>query len=115
MIRKIMLNEWMLAFCFVAGIMVAGADGPWFPWINFAGIAVFTWPAIAVNILQAGPAESTPKPKEVKDAYSRFNYRVADVRDLPPNRMVHAGRRQTTGHGRQTDVVGNGRRGRIAA
>jgi len=29
-----------LGILFFAGIMVAGSDGPWFPWANLAGLAV---------------------------------------------------------------------------
>ena len=30
-----------IAFCFVAGLCLAGSEGTWFPWINFAGVALF--------------------------------------------------------------------------
>jgi len=31
----------LIAFCFITGLCLAGSDGQYFPWINFAGLAVF--------------------------------------------------------------------------
>lgn len=32
--------KWMLAILFVAGLLLAGSDGPMFPWPNLAGIGL---------------------------------------------------------------------------
>jgi hypothetical protein len=29
------------AFCFVGGVLMAGSDGPYFPWMNWVGACVF--------------------------------------------------------------------------
>lgn len=29
--------SWLMAILFCAGILLAGSDGGWFPWINLAG------------------------------------------------------------------------------
>ena len=33
--------KYIIALCFTAGLVLAGSDGAYFPWINFAGLAVF--------------------------------------------------------------------------
>lgn len=27
---------------FIAGLILAASDGPWFPWVNFAGVIIFS-------------------------------------------------------------------------
>jgi hypothetical protein len=35
------LDRFAAAFCFVGGVLMAGSDGPYFPWINCLGACVF--------------------------------------------------------------------------
>jgi hypothetical protein len=32
----------LTAVCFMLGLAMAGSDGVWFPWVNVAGVLVFT-------------------------------------------------------------------------
>lgn len=43
------IKDWIPAILFSAGVLLAGADGPWFPWINIAGIVVFGLVIAAVH------------------------------------------------------------------
>jgi len=38
MLKRIVTNNWTLGFLFGLGILIAGSDGLWFPWINLAGV-----------------------------------------------------------------------------
>jgi len=40
MVKRILTHDWTLASLFTFGILLAGSDGDWFPWINFAGAAM---------------------------------------------------------------------------
>jgi hypothetical protein len=35
-IKKAAVSRWTLGFCFTAAFVLAGSDGEWFPWPNFA-------------------------------------------------------------------------------
>jgi hypothetical protein len=37
----------ILAFLFLLGIVIAGSDGDWFPWINIGGLALSGVSALA--------------------------------------------------------------------
>jgi len=30
-----------IAVCFISGLILAGSDGAWFPWLNLVGMVVF--------------------------------------------------------------------------
>jgi len=30
--------KYIIATCFIAGLVLAGSDGDWFPWANFIGL-----------------------------------------------------------------------------
>lgn len=32
--------NWILGALFASGLLIAGSDGPWFPWANFGGAIV---------------------------------------------------------------------------
>lgn len=32
----------LAAIFFITGLILAGSTGPWFPWINFAGVCIFS-------------------------------------------------------------------------
>lgn len=42
-------KSWTAGILFVLGLMLAGSDGDWFPWINFAGIFIFGLSAVMAN------------------------------------------------------------------
>ena len=44
-----MINRICGAFCFLAGIVLMGSDGEWFPWINLFGVIVFAGCAYFAN------------------------------------------------------------------
>jgi len=31
----------LIAVCFVLGLILAGSEGAWFPWLNLVGLVVF--------------------------------------------------------------------------
>ena len=33
--------RWIAVMLLVAGLALAGSDGAWFPWVNFAGLGLF--------------------------------------------------------------------------
>ena len=33
--------KYIIALCFITGLVLAGSDGAYFPWINFAGLLIF--------------------------------------------------------------------------
>ena len=37
---KTILTNWIMGILFTFGILIAGSDGAWFPWVNFAGIGL---------------------------------------------------------------------------
>ena len=47
---KIIIQNNILGTLFAAGIILAGSDGGWFPWINWAGIAVLALVTYFANI-----------------------------------------------------------------
>ena len=42
---------WIIAILFTFGLLIAGSDGPWFPWFNFLGLAMFAASAWIANLL----------------------------------------------------------------
>lgn len=32
---------------FIAGLILAASDGPWFPWVNLAGVCLFSLSPVA--------------------------------------------------------------------
>jgi len=32
----------LTGIAFAAGIILAGSDGPWFPWVNWLGVGIFS-------------------------------------------------------------------------
>ena len=47
---------WLLGMLFLAGLALAGSDGPWFPWANCAG----AWLLGAAGILSEKMLSSRP-------------------------------------------------------
>ncbi len=33
----------IIALCFCLGLILAGSEGPYFPWINLAGVGLFSF------------------------------------------------------------------------
>ena len=48
--RKVVFMNWIFGILFAAGIILAGSDGEWFPWINGAGLCVLALVAYFANI-----------------------------------------------------------------
>ena len=46
---KKQVKNYLLAALFMGGLLIAGSDGQWFPWANFAGIALLVVFAIIAN------------------------------------------------------------------
>lgn len=42
-------KSWIAGTLFIVGLALAGSDGSWFPWINFAGIFIFGLSAWTAN------------------------------------------------------------------
>lgn len=42
--------KWLLAVLFMAGLLLAGSDGPMFPWPNMAGIGLIAMFAALVGL-----------------------------------------------------------------
>jgi len=42
--------KWILSICFVSGIVLAGSDGAWFPWVNLLGVSLIVLVGIIANI-----------------------------------------------------------------
>jgi len=42
--------KWILSICFVSGIVLAGSDGAWFPWVNLLGVSLIGLVGIITNI-----------------------------------------------------------------
>jgi len=34
------IKSWILGSMYAAGILIAGSDGDWFPWFNYAGLFI---------------------------------------------------------------------------
>jgi len=49
---KIKFENSILGISFAAGLLVAGSDGDWFPWINGAGIFMLALVTYFANIAQ---------------------------------------------------------------
>jgi len=49
---KIKFKNSILGTLFAAGIVLAGSDGDWFPWINGAGILLLALVTYFANIAQ---------------------------------------------------------------
>lgn len=47
--EKIGLKDWILGFLYGIGIVIAGSEGKWFPWFNFAGVFIVGIFMLAVN------------------------------------------------------------------
>jgi len=37
---KSKITNWIMGILFTSGILIAGSDGAWFPWVNFVGIGL---------------------------------------------------------------------------
>jgi hypothetical protein len=37
----------MTAILFITGLILAMSDGPWFPWLNLAGVCIFSLSPVA--------------------------------------------------------------------
>ena len=47
---KIMIENTIMGILFAAGIILAGSDGGWFPWINLAGVLMLGLVTVFANI-----------------------------------------------------------------
>ena len=48
-IKKAAVSRWVMALCFTTGFVLAGSDGPWFPWPNFIGLLIWIYLVWAAN------------------------------------------------------------------
>ena len=58
------LGVWGPALVWVAGLLLAGSDGPWMPYVNLVGILLFTGASIRLGQVLPGldRQEVNPKP-----------------------------------------------------
>ena len=43
------MKTFLTGILFTTGLILAGSDGPWFPWVNLAGVGIF---ALTVPLAQ---------------------------------------------------------------
>jgi|GEM_PF-3138724 len=53
--KRLMINNWTLGIIFSLGLIIAGSDGEWFPWINFFGVSMLGYVSIISNHLRPAP------------------------------------------------------------
>jgi len=51
---------------FIAGLILAGSDGPWFPWPNIAGVIIFS-----LSPVLAWRAERKARRRIIREAIDR--------------------------------------------
>lgn len=51
---KNVLFPWFLALLFLSGLLLAGSDGPLFPWVNLGGVLLLGLFARAARRIDAG-------------------------------------------------------------
>ena len=49
--KRIATNNWTLGFMFALGLIIAGSDGEWFPWINFIGVLMIGYVGLVASYL----------------------------------------------------------------
>ena len=49
--KKLLTNNWALGFLFSAGILIAGSDGAWFPWVNLVGVGMIGAVGLVTNTM----------------------------------------------------------------
>jgi hypothetical protein len=55
MIKRFIINNWTLGFMFALGLIIAGSDGEWFPWLNFIGILMVGYVGLVANYRRPAP------------------------------------------------------------
>ena len=53
--KRIATNNWPVGIIFSLGIVIAGADGEWFPWVNFVGVLMLGYVGLVANYLRPAP------------------------------------------------------------
>lgn len=50
-----LMMDFIMGALFAAGLLLAGSDGAWFPWLNFAGVFLFFLFVYLANRLRPVP------------------------------------------------------------